>query len=147
MKKALCLGLILAIFLSGFSALAAPSISVTGGSEGRVSVNGAATEGSPVTLIVLNDGFTLEDITKNNPGAAQYVKVQNADAEGYAFQDIRLNEQGEPLEETVRNAAGVRVACKDGTFRKVYIYDESGTRRLCTEYYDRDGKLLRSENH
>ena len=34
----------------------------------------------------------------------------------------------------------------DGTFKKVYVYAAFNT-LIRTEYYDRDGNLLRSENH
>lgn len=65
--------------------------------------------------------------------------------EGFAFQDIRVNTQNQPEEISYRDAAGTPVSWEDGTFRKVYVYDESGMNRQCTEYYDCAGNLLRSE--
>lgn len=37
------------------------------------------------------------------------------------------------------------MVCLDGTFCKKYVYDEAGTKRLHTEYFNREGKLQRKE--
>lgn len=67
--------------------------------------------------------------------------------QGFAYQDIKNNEQGKPMEITYRNAAGEPVSLEDGTFRKAYRYDESGEKLIRTEYYDREEKLLRTEKN
>lgn len=64
---------------------------------------------------------------------------------GHAYQDIVLDAHGNYASITYRNAAGESVSLSDGTFRKVYVYDKDGKKRRHTEFYDKEGKLLRRE--
>lgn len=61
------------------------------------------------------------------------------------YQDIVQDAHGNDASLIYRNAAGESVSLPDGTFRKVYVYDEKGKGRCRTECYDKDGALLRVE--
>jgi len=61
------------------------------------------------------------------------------------LEDVALDTHGNDALLTYRNAAGESVSLSDGTFRKVYVYDEKGKERSRTECYDKDGALLRVE--
>lgn len=61
------------------------------------------------------------------------------------LEDVALDTHGNDALLTYRNAAGESVSLSDGTFRKVYVYDKDGKKRRHTEFYDKEGKLLRRE--
>ncbi len=64
---------------------------------------------------------------------------------GFALQDIVTNKVGKPVEISYFDTTGQRVELPDGTYRKVYEYDEEGINRLKTKFYGKDGSLLRIE--
>ena len=75
-----------------------------------------------------------------------YAAVQRSyDEQGRLLEDIVLDAHGNYASITYRNAAGESVSLSDGTFRKVYVYDKDGKKRRHTEFYDKEGKLLRRE--
>ena len=64
---------------------------------------------------------------------------------GYAGIRYEYNECANKTLEMYLGVDGKPMALDDGTFRKAYRYDERGENRIRTEYYDREGKLLRAE--
>ena len=65
---------------------------------------------------------------------------------GICYQDFKVDAFGNRTQVTYRDSSGKPCAMNDGTFKKVYVYAVCNT-LIRTEYYDRGGNLLRSENH
>ena len=79
-----------ALMLAGSTAFAAPSVITKDASQNIINISGKANKGELVSVLVVNSGYTTDDVHTNSAQATQYVRSAYATKDSYSF-DITMN--------------------------------------------------------
>jgi len=84
------LSLAAALMLAGSTAFAAPSVTTKDASQNIINISGNAKSGDLVSVLIVNTGYTPDDVHTNSADATQYVRSAYATKDSYSF-DIKMN--------------------------------------------------------
>ena len=70
------------------------NVSVTDSVNNKLCISGDAQFGEEVTLVVLNDGKTEDDVKSGSPESVVYARTTRADENGYNFNFTLISSSG-----------------------------------------------------
>lgn len=79
-----------ALMLAGSTVFATPAVTTKDASQNIINISGKANKGELVSVLVVNSGYTTDDVHTNSAQATQYVRSAYATQTGYSF-DITMN--------------------------------------------------------